>query len=190
MHTIIGQLFDTYWLVQVEDKLYIIDQHAAHEKVLYERLLKDLKEKKITSQYLTPTMIVSLTLQQSALLEEYMDIFTDFGFEIESFGGKEYSIRAVPDNLFGLAKESLFIEMLDNLSNETHGNQMDIVIEKLASMACKAAIKGNHSQSRQEVEHLVNELLQLENPYTCPHGRPTIISMTKYELEKKFKRIV
>jgi len=190
MHTIIGQLFDTYWLVQMEDKLYIIDQHAAHEKVLYERLLKDLKEKKITSQYLTPTMIVSLTLQQSALLEEYSDVFVDFGFEIESFGGKEYSIRAVPDNLFGLAKESLFIEMLDNLSNETHGNQMDIIIEKLASMACKAAIKGNHSQSRQEVEHLVDELLQLENPYNCPHGRPTIISMTKYELEKKFKRIV
>lgn len=190
MHTIIGQLFDTYWLVQMEDKLYIIDQHAAHEKVLYERLLKNLKEKKITSQYLTPTIIVSLTLQQSALLEEYMDVFADFGFEIESFGGKEYSIRAVPDNLFGLAKESLFIEMLDNLSNETHGKPIDIIIEKLASMACKAAIKGNHSQSRQEIEHLIDELLQLENPYNCPHGRPTIISMTKYELEKKFKRII
>ena len=190
MHTIIGQLFDTYWLVQMEDKLYIIDQHAAHEKVLYERLLNDLKEKKITSQYLTPTMIVSLTLQQSALLEEYMDVFAGLGFEIEAFGGKEYSIRAVPDNLFGLAKESLFIEMLDNLSNETHGKPLDIIIEKLASMACKAAIKGNHSQSRQEVEHLIDELLQLENPYSCPHGRPTIISMTKYELEKKFKRIV
>jgi len=190
MYTIIGQLFDTYWLVQMEDKLYIIDQHAAHEKVLYERLLNDFREKKITSQYLTPTMIVSLTLQQSALLEEYMDVFTGLGFEIESFGGKEYSIRAVPDNLFGLAKESLFIEMLDNLSNETHGKPLDIIIEKLASMACKAAIKGNHSQSRQEVEHLIDELLQLENPYNCPHGRPTIISMTKYELEKKFKRIV
>jgi DNA mismatch repair protein MutL len=174
----------------MENKLYIIDQHAAHEKVLYERLLKDLAEKKITAQYLTPTLIVSLTIQQAALLEEYMDVFQSFGFEIESFGGREYSIRAVPDNLFGIATQSLFIEMLDNLSEENHTKTLKLLTEKLALMACKAAIKGNAPKSKREVEHLIEELLGLENPYHCPHGRPTIISMTKYELEKKFKRIL
>lgn len=189
-HHIIGQLFDTYWLVQMEDKLYIIDQHAAHEKVLYERLLKNLKNKQITSQYLSPAMIISLTLQQVSLLEEYLPVFKEFGFEIESFGGKEYQISAVPDNLYGLTRESLFIELLDSLDSDSNGQPLDIIMEKLAQVACKAAVKGNNSQSEAEVRHLIDELLGLENPYHCPHGRPTIVSMSKYEIEKKFKRIV
>jgi DNA mismatch repair protein MutL len=189
-HRIIGQLFDTYWLVQNGDNLYIIDQHAAHEKVLYEKLIKALKEKSITSQYIIPAMVVSVTLEQASMLEEYQDLFGQMGFEITSYGGKEFSISAVPDNLFGINKEALFIEMLDDLSNEIKGQSLDIISEKIASMACKAAIKGNSGQSRAEIEHLIDELLLLDNPYHCPHGRPTIISMSKMEIEKKFKRIV
>jgi len=189
-HQIIGQLFDTYWLVQTGENLYIIDQHAAHEKVLYERLLKKLKEKKITSQYITPAMIVSVNLEQAAILENYSDIFAEFGFEIEAYGGKEFSVSAVPSNLYGLNEKELFIEMLDGLCDEVKGISSSRISEKLASMACKAAIKGNRQQSRAEIEHLINELLTLDNPYHCPHGRPTIITMSKHELEKKFKRIV
>lgn len=190
-HRIIGQIFDTYWLVQFEEKLYIIDQHAAHEKVLYERILQELKEKKITSQILSPPLIVSVTLQEETVLREYMDVFASFGFEIESFGGREYSIRAVPYNLFGIAEESLFLELLNSLESGRQGQEpAELLTEKAASMACKAAVKGNNRLSEQEARRLIDELMTLENPYHCPHGRPTIISMSKYELEKKFKRIV
>ena len=189
-HTIIGQLFKTYWLVQVEDNLYIIDQHAAHEKVLYERLLKDLQNKKITSQYISPAMVVSVNLEQASIIEEYRDTFAGFGFEIEAYGGKEFSISAVPSNLYGLNSKELFVEMLDDLCNEIKNGKSNTIDDKLASMACKAAVKGHQQQSRLEIEHLIDELLQLDNPYHCPHGRPTIVSMSKSEIEKKFKRIL
>lgn len=189
-HQIIGQIFDTYWLVQFEDKLYIIDQHAAHEKVIYERMMKELKEKEITSQLLSPPLIVSLTLQEEELLKSYLEVFSSFGFEIEAFGGREYSIRAVPHNLFGIAEESLFLELLGSLELNQGNQTLDVLAEKVASMACKAAVKGNNRLSPGEARMLIDELMELENPYNCPHGRPTIISMSKYELEKKFKRIV
>lgn len=189
-HQIIGQIFDTYWLVQFEDKLYIIDQHAAHEKVIYERMMKELKEKEITSQLLSPPLIVSLTLQEEELLKSYLEVFSSFGFEIEAFGGREYSIRAVPHNLFGIAEESLFLELLGSLEMNQGNQTLDVLAEKVASMACKAAVKGNNRLSPGEARMLIDELMELENPYNCPHGRPTIISMSKYELEKKFKRIV
>lgn len=188
-HRIIGQVFDTYWLVEYDDKLYIIDQHAAHEKVLYERVMHDFENKKITSQMISPPLIVTLQMQEAQLLEKYSDVFASFGFEIESFGGKEYQIRAVPHNLYGIASEEIFMELLDSLS-DIGSVQLRAVQEKLASMSCKAAVKGNNRMSRQEAEALIDELLSLENPYNCPHGRPTIISMSKYEMEKKFKRIV
>lgn len=189
-HKIIGQLFDTYWLVQMEDKLYIIDQHAAHEKVLYERIVKEMKQRKVTSQLLSPPMIISLNLQECDKLNTYMDIFTSLGFEIELFGGQEYSIRAVPQNLYGLTREDFFIEILDHLEETPVSKAPDILSDRMATMACKAAVKGNQKLSSQEAMALIDELLTLDNPYNCPHGRPTIISMTKYELEKKFKRIV
>lgn len=189
-HQIIGQLFGTYWLVQVEDELYIIDQHATHEKVLYEKLIKDLKEKKITSQYISPAMVVSVNLEQASILENYKDDFVALGFEIEAYGGKEFSVSAVPANLYGLNEKQLFIEMLDDLCGEIKGQISGKIISKLASMACKAAIKGNQKQSSTEVKYLIDELLTLENPYHCPHGRPTIVKMSKTEIEKKFKRIV
>ena len=190
-YTLIGQVFDTYWLVQFQDSLYIIDQHAAHERVMYERTLKEMKSREYTSQYLSPPIILSLSMQEAQLLEEHIDRFTRIGFEIEHFGGEEYAVRAVPDNLFGIAKKELLMEMIDDLADGINTSMTpDLIDEKVASMSCKAAVKGNNRLSAKEVDALIGELLTLDNPYHCPHGRPTIIAMTKRELEKKFKRIV
>lgn len=189
-HRIIGQLFDTYWLVQFKDKLFIIDQHAAHEKVLYERIMKSLANREFSSQLVSPPVILSLSMQEEELLRKYRNSFSAIGFEIEHFGGKEYAVRAVPDNLFGIVQQSLLIEMIDSLSDNMGAANAEIINEKIASMSCKAAVKGNQRLSALEAEALIDELLELDNPYNCPHGRPTIISMSNYEIEKKFKRIV
>ena len=190
-YRIIGQVFDTYWLIQFEDKLFIIDQHAAHEKVKYERLMKQFHEKSVISQRLMPPIIVSLTGQEESILHTYEDAFTQLGFEIEAFGGNEYALRSVPVDLYGCSERELFLAVLDELSQET-GNRgsFQVIEEKIASMSCKAAVKGNNRLSFQEAEQLIDELLTLDNPYNCPHGRPTIITMTETDLEKKFKRIV
>lgn len=190
-HKIIGQVFDTYWLVEFNEQLYIIDQHAAHERVLYEKTLQGMKERDYTSQYLSPPIILNLSMQEEEVLKEHMDTFASIGFEIEPFGEASYAVRAIPDNLFGIAKKELLIEMLDSLVEGIHSSVApDMIAERVASMSCKAAVKGNSRLSSAEVEVLIGELLQLDNPYHCPHGRPTIIAMTKRELEKKFKRIV
>ncbi len=189
-HNLIGQLFDTYWIVEFEEKMYIIDQHAAHEKVMYERFMANYRAKKQTSQMITPPVIVTLSMQEETLLKQHMEQFEAVGFELEPFGGREYSIRAVPGNLYGIADRTLFLEMLDGLSDVSERTSSQAVFEKIASMSCKAAVKGNQQLTAQEADALIEELLSLENPYNCPHGRPTIVSMTKYELEKKFKRIV
>ena len=189
-HRLIGQLFDTYWLVQFEDNFYIIDQHAAHEKVYYERFVKQFQSQNIQSQYVSPPLIVSLSLEEENLLKANKKYFRDFGFEIEPFGGREYSISAVPSSLLGMTEEELFLEMLDHLTADGSKDAFELFTARLATMACKAAVKGNHSMSPQEADKLIDELLTLENPYFCPHGRPVIVSMTKYEIEKKFKRIV
>ena len=189
-HVIIGQLFDTYWLVQFSEKLYIIDQHAAHEKVLYERLMKDLRNRTFQSQMLSPPIILNLSMQEEELFLKYRSCFTDMGFEIEEFGEKAYAVRAVPANLPGVARREILMELLDSLSDITGSGNSESLMDKVASMSCKAAVKGNHQMSAMEAKALIDELLSLENPYNCPHGRPTIISMSKYELEKKFKRIV
>ena len=189
-HRLIGQLFDTYWLVQFEDNFYIIDQHAAHEKVYYERFVKQFQSQNIQSQYVSPPLIVSLSLEEENLLKANKKYFRDFGFEIEPFGGREYSISAVPSSLLGMTDEELFLEMLDHLTADGSKDAFEIFASRLATMACKAAVKGNHSMSPQEADKLIDELLTLKNPYNCPHGRPTIIAMSKTEIEKKFKRIV
>ena len=189
-HRLIGQLFDTYWLVQFEDNFYIIDQHAAHEKVYYERFVKQFQSQNIQSQYVSPPLIVSLSLEEENLLKANKKYFRDFGFEIEPFGGREYSISAVPSSLLGMTEEELFLEMLDHLTADGSKDAFELFTARLATMACKAAVKGNHSMSPQEADKLIDELLTLENPYNCPHGRPTIIAMSKTEIEKKFKRIV
>ena len=189
-HRIIGQLFDTYWLVEYDEKFYIIDQHAAHEKVLYERFMKEFSQREIISQMVSPPEIIALSLQEAELLKEQMEIFEQFGFEISSFGGREYSISAVPANLYGVTVQELFIEILDSLETEGRRQTPELITHRIATAACKAAVKGNQMLSVPEADKLIDELLGLENPYHCPHGRPTIVSMTKYELEKKFKRIV
>ena len=188
--SIIGQLFKTYWLIEFEDKLYIIDQHAAHEKVLYEKTMARLANKDFTSQRISPPIVMTLDAKESEMLEKYRPQIEQFGYEVEHFGGKEYMISAIPDNLFNIDMKDLFIEMLDDFSNTTGRQTPDIITEKVASMSCKAAVKGNDKLTLPEINELIDELLSLDNPYNCPHGRPTIISMSKYEIEKKFKRIV
>lgn len=188
--SIIGQLFKTYWLIEFEDKLYIIDQHAAHEKVLYEKTMARLVNKDFTSQRISPPIVMTLDARECEMLEKYRPQIEQFGYEVEHFGGKEYMISAIPDNLFNIDMKDLFIEMLDDFSNATGRQTPDIITEKVASMSCKAAVKGNDKLTLPEINNLIDELLSLDNPYNCPHGRPTIISMSKYEIEKKFKRIV
>lgn len=189
-HHIIGQVFDTYWLIEHDNKLYIIDQHAAHEKVLYERMMKQLKNKEMTTQYVSPPIILSLTRAEQDILERFADVFAELGYVISPFGGNEFAIEGVPGNLFSFDVKTFFMELLASCDSLKGNDGHDMILEKIASMSCKAAIKGNNQLSRPEIEALLEELLSLENPYHCPHGRPTIIAMTKYELEKKFKRIV
>ncbi|EOS79907.1 DNA mismatch repair protein MutL [Dorea sp. 5-2] len=188
---LIGQVFETYWLVEFHDSLYIIDQHAAHERVLYERTLKGMKTREFTSQMISPPIVLDLSMQEAELLNRYMDQFTRIGFEFEEFGQESFAVRAVPDNLFSIARKELLLQMLDGLADEISRNlSPELIDEKVASMSCKAAVKGNMKLSAAEVDALIGELLTLENPYHCPHGRPTIIAMSRRELEKKFKRIV
>ncbi len=189
-YKILGQIFDTYWLLAFQDKLFIIDQHAAHEKVKFERLVKQFKEKTIVTQSLNPPIVVTLSAKEEEVLKEHLHVFERLGFEIEEFGGNEYALRGVPTDLYGCNERELFLAVLDELIEGPLYKNLTVVEEKLASMACKAAVKGNNSLSAAEMETLIDELLTLENPYNCPHGRPTIISMSKYEIEKKFKRIV
>lgn len=189
-HKIIGQLFDTYWLVEYEDKLFIIDQHAAHEKVLYEKTMEKVRNKQFDSQTISPPVILSLSSQEIEMLEKYKDTFNLFGYQIEHFGGKEYAISGVPSDFTDIDTKAMFLEMLDDFTTLSGKDGPNLIMEKVASMSCKAAVKGNQHLSYAEMDHLIGELLKLENPYHCPHGRPTIISMTKYEIEKKFKRIV
>ena len=192
-HKLIGQLFDTYWMVEYQDQLFIIDQHAAHEKVLYERTMKALKERSYDTQMISPPIILTLSVQEEMALSAHMEYFEGMGFEIEPFGGKEYAVRGVPSNLLSIAKKELLLEMLGSLTEEkilVSAISQELIYERVASMSCKAAVKGGHALSVREADELIDQLLELENPYACPHGRPTIISMSRYELEKKFKRIV
>lgn len=189
-HKIIGQLFDTYWMVEYEDKLFIIDQHAAHEKVLYERTMERLRNKEFSSQTLSPPIILTLDGQEAAKLERYREQIETFGYSVEHFGGKEYAVNAVPADFEEVDMKGMFFDLLNDSSGLTERDAPELILEKVASMSCKAAVKGGHRLSRQEIGQLLDDLLALENPYHCPHGRPTIISMSKYEIEKKFKRIV
>lgn len=189
-YRILGQIFDTYWLIAFTDKLFIVDQHAAHEKVKYERLMKHYHEKDIVTQTLNPPIVVTLSAKEESTFLSCKDVFAGLGFEIEDFGGREYALRGVPVDLYGQEEKALFLSVLDEMSEGPLHKDLTVVEEKLATMACKSAVKGNHSFSFAEMEALIDELLTLDNPYNCPHGRPTIISMSKYEIEKKFKRIV
>lgn len=188
---IIGQLFDTYWLVEYNDRLFIVDQHAAHEKVMYEKLKKQFEKKEFTSQAISPPIVITLSMREAEVLERFKEQFTKLGFEIEHFGGAEYSICGVPGNLYRLNTRDVLIDMLDELTDGiSERATADVILDKIASMSCKAAVKGSQRLSLTEMEQLMKDLMKLDNPYNCPHGRPTIIAMSKYEIEKKFKRIV
>lgn len=189
-YEIIGQLFDTYWLIAFNDKLLIMDQHAAHEKVKYERLIQQFKEKSIETQTLNPPAIVSLSAKEQNVVEEYKEYLEGLGFVVEDFGGNEIALSSVPLDLYGQNERELFLSLVAGLCDEVPKGNQELIYEKMASMACKAAVKGNMRMSKEEVKALLTEMMELDNPYHCPHGRPTMISMTKYELEKKFKRIV
>lgn len=191
-YEILGQIFGTYWIIAFKDKIFMVDQHAAHEKVNYERMLKRYKNGEMLSQMVNPPVIVALTSAEEELFLSYRQYFEKLGFNIENFGGREYAMRAIPIDLFGCESEKdMFIQILDELSHETGLDRTpDVINYKIASMACKASVKGNTKMSRAEMEALLDELLTLDNPYNCPHGRPTIISMSKYEIDKKFKRVV
>ena len=189
-YRIIGQVFETYWLIQYDRKLFIIDQHAAHEKVNYERMMKRFKNKEILSQNLLPPIIVSLNGAEENIFKTNAESFANLGFEIEPFGGNEYALRAVPVDLYGHNEKELFLAVLDELAEGNSRGSYLAIEEKIAGMACKASVKGGDLLSQAEIETLIDELLTLENPYNCPHGRPTIIVMTESEMEKKFKRIV
>lgn len=189
-YKILGQIFDTYWLLTYEDKLFIMDQHAAHEKVMYEKLIRQMKEQTLETQNLNPPIIVTLTGKEQDLYKEYEEQFEQMGFLLEEFGGNEFALRQVPVNLYGYDEKQLFLATLDELLESPIRKDNQLILEKIASMSCKAAVKGNQSLSFREAEELVETLFTLENPYNCPHGRPTVISMSKYEIEKKFKRIV
>ena len=189
-YNILGQIFDTYWLISFRDKLLILDQHAAHEKIKYESMIQRMKENKVQKQFVNPPIVISLSGQEESLLKRYKEIFEKMGFEIEEFGGNEIAVRSVPIDLYGKNEKEMFVDVLDELSNDIPKGTSEYINEKIASMACKAAVKGNHSMTIDEVKSLIEQLFTLDNPYNCPHGRPTIISMSKYEIEKKFKRIV
>ena len=189
-HRLIGQVFETYWMIEYGDCLYMVDQHAAHEKVLYERTMARLKHQEMTTQMVSPPVIVSLSTAEEEALLRHMEEFTTLGFEIENFGGREYAIKGVPGNLFSIDPTALFTDIISNADTWANEKTSQLVMEKVASMSCKAAIKGNMKMSPQEMEALFDEMMTLEEPYHCPHGRPTIISFTRNDLDKKFKRIV
>ena len=189
-YVIVGQVFATYWMVECDQQLYIIDQHAAHEKILYEKTMKRLEEKQGESQMISPPMILTLNLKEEEVLKQHEDLLKRLGFEIEPFGGKEYAVSGVPADMYGLSGQDLFLDFLDDLVQDVPKGTPDVILEKIASMSCKAAVKGNHKLSTIEAKNLIEQLLSLENPFHCPHGRPIIVSMTKYELEKNFKRVL
>lgn len=190
-HILVGQVFNTYWIIEYGDKMFIIDQHAAHEKVLYERLVARYNKKEPLSQEILPPIVLSLTMREEEMLKNNIKMFEDLGFEIESMGGSDYAVRAVPYDCLSISDKDLLMELVDGLTGD-FGLKVnnELLLEKMATMSCKAAVKGNNKLSEREANELIDELLTLENPYNCPHGRPTIISMTKYELEKKFKRVL
>lgn len=189
-YRILGQLFETYWLLEYNDHLYIVDQHAAHEKVLYERTMQAFQTRQFYAQLISPPMILDLTIQEQELMDRFHGYFEEMGFELEPFGDGAWAVRGIPANLFQLNGKELFLALIDELSDLPDSEAPAVVREKIASMSCKAAVKGNQNLSRPEAEKLLDELLTLENPYFCPHGRPVIISMSHYEIDKKFKRIL
>ena len=193
-YRIVGQIFGTYWIVEFRDTMLLIDQHAAHEKCNYEHILRRLKESHGTgetaSQMLAPPIAVSLSGREEAVYEQCADLFTRMGYEIDPLGESAYAIRGIPLELFGCDPKQLFLETLDELLSEKLSGDPELILSKIATMSCKAAVKGGWHISEEEARAMIRELLTLDDPYHCPHGRPTMIRLSKYEIERKIKRIV
>lgn len=189
-YQVLGQVFDTYWLVSMNDTLYFMDQHAAHEKIKYEEFISKFKNKEILSQNLIPPCIVSLQPSEMEIYLSNQEVFRNLSFEIDEFGGSELAIRAVPLDFYGYQIHDIFYAIIEELSTVNNANSITIIEERIATMACKAAVKGNTAMTKEEAEELITKLMTLDQPYHCPHGRPTMVAMSKYEIEKKFKRIV
>ena len=193
-YRIVGQIFGTYWIVEFRDTMLLIDQHAAHEKCNYEHILRRLKESHGTgetaSQMLAPPIAVSLSGREEAVYEQFADLFTRMGYEIDPLGESAYAIRGIPLELFGCDPKQLFLETLDELLSEKLSGDPELILSKIATMSCKAAVKGGWHISEEEARAMIRELLTLDDPYHCPHGRPTMIRLSKYEIERKIKRIV
>ena len=190
LHRLIGQVFGTYFMIEYDGVLYMVDQHAAHEKVLYERTMKRIRERTMDTQMVSPPVIVSLSATEEAALNDHMNDFNQMGYRITHFGGRDYQISGIPADMYTLDPGELFMSVIADATDWSGIRESELIKERIASMSCKAAVKGNHNMSVQEADALINELLELENPYNCPHGRPTIVSMSHYELDRKFKRIV
>lgn len=188
-HRLIGQVFKTYWMIEYDEKMYIVDQHAAHEKVMFERLMKQMSQKQVISQQLLPAKVLHLDSVEHTTVMNHLSLFEQTGFDIEDFGDDSIVVRAMPDDIMGVDPQLLFDELLNALTEDIGTIHIDFFVEKLSGMACKAAIKGNSEITTMEADALIDEMLQLDNPYNCPHGRPTMISLTKTEIERKFKRI-
>ena len=186
----IGQVFSTYWIMEYEDNMYLVDQHAAHEKVLYERFMKQIREHQPMIQMTQPPIVLTLSMAEQQILQEHEELFATLGFQIESFGGREYAVSGVPAHLPAINTVAMLTDALDMLADHPGNRTPELLLERVASMSCKAAVKGNHRLDIRQAEELIREMMTLDNPYHCPHGRPTMISMSKRELEKKFKRIV
>jgi len=190
-YNVLGQLFKTYWLIEYEDTLLIMDQHAAHEKVNFERMMAKINSgESIDSQIVSPPEILSVSNTEKQVVFDNIDHFEKLGFTIDEFGEKELAIRAVPLDLYDFNPRDMVREIINDLITLKKSDTPDSIRYKIASMACKASVKGNSRMSPAEIEVLLDEMLTLDNPYNCPHGRPTIVTMTKQEMEKRFHRIV
>ena len=187
---IVGLVLSTYWILQYEDNMYMVDQHAAHEKVLYERFMKQISGNKVMVQMVNPPIVLSLSMVEQQVVDDNIEIFKELGYTIEAFGGREYIVTGIPAQLPDIATTDLLMEIIDDLVNGKTNLSKDVLLERVATMSCKAAVKGNNELPLEQAHELLKELMSLENPYNCPHGRPTMIRMSKYEIEKKFKRIV
>lgn len=187
---VIGQFNKMYILAEYEDILYIIDQHAAHEKILFEKYLKNIEEGDIVVQQLLVPILIDLTTDDYCYYDENAEIFFKAGFIIENFGGNTISIKEVPYFLGKLDAKNLFMNILDNIKSLGSGKTTEVKYNRIATLACKAAVKANNYLNESEMEKLINDLRYIEDPFHCPHGRPVIIKFTNYDLDKKFRRIV
>lgn len=187
---IIGQFNKTYIIGEYEDVLYMIDQHAAHEKILFEKYLKDIEKGNIVIQPLLVPSVIDLGIDDYCYFDENRQVFSKAGFIVDDFGGNTLVLKEVPYFLGKLDPKALFLGLIDNLKSLGSGKTTEVKYNKIATMACKSAVKANDSLKELEMAKLIEDLRYIDDPFHCPHGRPTIIKFSNYDIEKMFRRIV